>query len=873
MRNIVKVLVSVSLLLFFLPLSKAGNFAPRNPEFITCQQQPELFRNGYIPSPVVPIFSEQVQLRQALVLPEKFDLRDVDGTNFLLSPRSQGVIGGCWAFSTMAAIESVWYRLGKQDGYLSVENILNCSGFVFGKNDGGNPNMATAYLARFSGPLFEASDPFINSKIGTCKTDITKADKVAVVGSAYFLPTDVKTIKQMVYLYGAVGTRMYGDALYSYYNSSTYSTYLSDRKTPDHAVSIVGWDDTKVITIPNKPSPSAPGAWIVKNSWGSTWGNGGYFYASYEDLLIGTEGVVYPQRIEKTSVDTVHTYTKLGWIDSYGTSTNTSNTAHGLVKFTASQSQLLSYIGTYAVAAGTVLDIQIYRTKSGNTLSNKIGEKLGVTCNLPGYHTIPLSVQIPQGDFYVKIKYVTPGTKYPVPIEYEVEGYAVPTIQPSGVQWVSLAGSSWSNVGSNVTGRVFDICIYAYTSLVQQTAAFTVPKKNYCETESVTFTNTSIGSYTSFTWDFGDGANPQTQTTTNVSESPVVSYTSKGQKTVKLKAHTASAYDSVVVAGAVYIFDEVPLIIQSSDKDNSIAKEQTIVLTASGADSYTWTATDEYAETSGYKVSFTTPAVSKYYKVNATLGTCTATDSILITICVAPYDNIADARLLAVDIEEGPFSNFCASVEPNEPSPPLGSCTSQSTWCEEGGLQNSIWFKFVASASGTVKIETRGFDNQIALYDAVYSGEYTDIISGESSKYAILAANDDFSDTEYQAVIDNVSGLTPGKTYWIQMDGSAQGSEGESYIKVSGITSSVNTAADILPYIVNPVVNRRLSIQKANVVHTWVLSDITGKLLKQGNAGSIDLIEIDMASLPKGYYLLTVTTQAGKMMFKVLLDN
>jgi hypothetical protein len=119
------------------------------------------------------------------------------------------------------------------------------------------------------------------------------------------------------------------------------------------------------------------------------------------------------------------------------------------------------------------------------------------------------------------------------------------------------------------------------------------------------------------------------------------------------------------------------------------------------------------------------------------------------------------------------FNNVNATVEPNEPAPPEGDCNTPMQWCVEGGLQNSVWFWFTATPRGVVSFNTEGFDQQIAIYKA---DTCTDILEGKGT---LIAANDDYYPEEkyFACALESVT-VEPGQKYFVQIDGSAGGTEG-----------------------------------------------------------------------------------------------
>ena len=168
----------------------------------------------------------------------------------------------------------------------------------------------------------------------------------------------------------------------------------------------------------------------------------------------------------------LYAYDELGTTTSIGYN---NTTAYGLVKFTADTNQFLTGLGTYSLSSGTVIDFEVYTTKSGDDLDNMVAVSKGIVCDYPGYYKVDLEKEIPiakNEDFYIKVKYDAPENTYPLPVEVELEEVAYPEIEENCC-WISPDGKGWHKTGADVSGDEMDLCIKAYSVIRQEdTAAY-----------------------------------------------------------------------------------------------------------------------------------------------------------------------------------------------------------------------------------------------------------------------------------------------------------------------------------------------------------------------------------------------------------------
>jgi C1A family cysteine protease len=423
---------------------------PTNQDFLNALSETSSEEVGGIPFPV-KLGYDSNQSKSANSLPDYFDLRNYG----VLPPVKLQSSGGCWAYSSMSTVESRMLVLGEGLYDLSDNNLKYCHGFFDSRSTNGNAWMATAYFARQSGPLLEAQDPHPG---GTSQpgVDCPVGEAPAfLVRDSRYPPGDMATIKQLVMDIGSIWSLIYYND--TYFNDADDTYYYDGTHAVNHVFNVVGWDDNKV-------TAGGVGAWICQNTYGPNWGDGGFVYVSYNDTQFLIYNAFFPNFEEYNDDSRVLLYDELGNYTSFGYG---SEEGFALVKYPIYENIFIERIGTYAMAFGTEIEIEIYGSFNESTgeLSDLLGSVSPQITEHPGLYTYDVDNAFPvyAGDeIYVKIKYVTPSYDWPIPIEMYIDTYSDPFIE-SGVCWVSEDGvnGNWDAIGSN-TAFPYDLCINVY---------------------------------------------------------------------------------------------------------------------------------------------------------------------------------------------------------------------------------------------------------------------------------------------------------------------------------------------------------------------------------------------------------------------------
>jgi C1A family cysteine protease len=426
------------------------------------------FRPGLVPAPMDVTYLKGT--RQAAPLasfPSSYDLRALARVT---SVKDQGLHGTCWAFASMASLESSLLPTETQD--FSEDNMVLTSGFNYPGtlyDAGGNSSMSTAYLVRWSGPVYESDDPY-----GDTITPADLAPRKHVQDVSWIPPRgsalDNDAVKSALVQQGGVYAAMgwYGSS----YKASTDSYYYGGSGGTNHAVLIVGWDDDYPATNFATIAPGN-GAFIVKNSWGPSWGSQGYFYVSYYDAAFGRDDLmaVFDNAESTSTYGDIYQYDPLGDCSERGYSSSTGWFAN---VFTARTTASVGAVGFYTLAPGTS-----YEVYTGSSLASRTLSTSG-TVTTVGYHTValPSPVGITSGqEFVVAVKVTSPGTIYPIAVEAPYAGYSSAATAEAGQSYLSPSGSLWTDLTS-VTADA-NVCLKAYiTSTAPPGDDTTAPSTN-----------------------------------------------------------------------------------------------------------------------------------------------------------------------------------------------------------------------------------------------------------------------------------------------------------------------------------------------------------------------------------------------------------
>lgn len=430
------------------------------------------------------------------VTPATYDLRDYG----LVEPvPNQGQLGVCWAIAANSAaagpllkqfpqtsfspIHTAWFaRSGEQE-----EEAYPMKDHPY--DGGGVDGIAVAVMAAWEGPVFSDKAPMVPDN----QEDPNEALRYEAeyhLQDAYYMPVGIyvnkalnlrvsdEITKQLLMDVGPITINYYASGENTY-NEETSAWYNSENSSSDHAVLLIGWDDAySKENFCQGNQPENDGAWLIRNSWDTDWGDDGYFWLSYEDKSIESGNAYLLEEKNNYAKNYQHDIT--GWAYSLGISDDSeqAKTVTAANIFTAEGNEMLEAVSFYTTDAGTEYSISIYtgveegKPESGTlALEKQTGREL-----YAGYHTIELNqpVKLEKGKrFSIVVTLTNPEYTAPLAIEWYVKASPddVPKYLGSGGESYIYCPDkdskwTWEDVAGDISDEFYvtNVCIKGFTN-------------------------------------------------------------------------------------------------------------------------------------------------------------------------------------------------------------------------------------------------------------------------------------------------------------------------------------------------------------------------------------------------------------------------
>lgn len=382
-------------------------------------------------APIIEV-PKYLGLSRAISLPTSYSSKE---KGYVTDVKNQGSLGTCWAFGPIAAMESYALRHGLVDSpseidlseyalaSLTFDDSTYTSSTGSASDDktttndihnclmnGGNDQYVFKTLTKWAGLMNEADYPYISAGTTESTYDAEKV-RYILTGQYFINMQNMDLVKQAIMEYGAVvGHYNANDE----YDADYYKVYHYTYETvgTNHAIAIVGWDDSipaSAFGVVDKDDrskthvPEGPGGWLIKNSWGTSWGESGYMWISYYDKSIINVSCCAYEIAPRSEYDYNYQHDG-GSIMGTGLAFGT-NTFANVFEVTGTESQEIKAVSFGVEDVNREYSIMIYKNPeedepmSGTPM---LDEPITGTTTFAGYYTVPLpeKIKLDRGDTF-----------------------------------------------------------------------------------------------------------------------------------------------------------------------------------------------------------------------------------------------------------------------------------------------------------------------------------------------------------------------------------------------------------------------------------------------------------------------------------------
>ena len=387
--------------------------------------------------------------------------------NYVSNIEDQQNTGTCGFFSSLTVLETYFKKhyqtnfefSSRHMAYSTARTFLNNEINTIGYNKGPEVSnmwmIANLFASNFA-PVLESALPFENntslmllSSIQNQKNAVDVND-IKIQSRAFGLKCEVNEIleiKAEIVENGAANAQLHMTTNSPYYNASTASYYYNGSEDTNHAVVIIGWDDNYARTNFNN-MPTSNGAWIIQNSYGTSFGKNGLMYVSYEDVHI-CETILTIKDADFEVADNSYVYDNL-YINWYKNNIKSKAYAMNVFNKKTSNIEELDKITFYTEGPGKY---KIYY-KDGNASNSSVSSMTQIgsgTMNYQGYisHELDKSLLVNSSSFSIAVYYELSYDGYPI----QYSGYDKNdnyrthlTTLNSNQSYISTNGTNWTDL-------------------------------------------------------------------------------------------------------------------------------------------------------------------------------------------------------------------------------------------------------------------------------------------------------------------------------------------------------------------------------------------------------------------------------------------